>query len=345
MRHTVVIDENLPLLPALLPKQANLICLPSAELTPSNLRELNATALFCRTVTKVDKHFLQHSNLNFIASASSGIDHFDQHALQLADITWAHAPGCNALAVAEYVLTCVAVLQHQQLLCSQPRIGIIGVGHVGQQISTLMDQLGFHVKLNDPPRADREADFISTPLEQLTDCDLLCIHSELNFSGPHPSYHLIAKEFLQQLKPGCVILNAARGAIIHSGDFLQYAQHCVACFDVWEPEPQVNVELVNRAYIATPHIAGYSLASKQRAVWQVYQAFCRYAGLKLSQHPPNLTTADLDLTDWQQKLLAAVDPRPLSDQFKTRLQTARCTADTFTQLRREYPLRPEILAN
>ena len=341
----VVIDDKLTLLSQLLQNQAKVISLPATAITQAQLLSLNANALLCRTVTPVNANLLQGTTIEFVASASSGIDHLDLTALQALKIRWAHAPGCNATAVTEYVLACIAALQADAVLATKIKVGIIGAGNVGSEVVTVLRLLDYDVLVNDPPRAQRESDFVSTPLQQFNDCDLICIHCELTHMGEHPSFHLINRNTLAQFKPGSVILNAARGAVVNSQDMLDYGQDLVKCFDVWEHEPDIDPMLLQQCVIATPHIAGYSHDSKQRAAFQVYQALCQY--FDISSDVPvsdNNNETRYDLINWQQKLLTVADPRPLTHQFKTAILASSTIPETFLQFRNNYPLRRRILS-
>ena len=48
--------------------------------------------------------------------------------------------------------------------------------------------------------------------------------------------------------------------------------------DVWEPEPDLNTELLKRVDIGTPHIAGYTLEGKARGTTQVFEAYSAFIG-------------------------------------------------------------------
>ena len=70
----------------------------------------DADVLLVRSVTRVDAALLAGSRVRFVGSATIGTDHVDLTYLQQQGIRFAHAPGCNARAVAEYVLQAVLLL-------------------------------------------------------------------------------------------------------------------------------------------------------------------------------------------------------------------------------------------
>ena len=78
-----------------------------------------------------------------------------------------YAPGCNANAVAEYILFCLSALKKLNLLkIKRPmRAGIIGIGQVGSSVIDKLKILGFEIICHDPPRSIREPNFKSVSLD------------------------------------------------------------------------------------------------------------------------------------------------------------------------------------
>ncbi|MNF80192.1 Erythronate-4-phosphate dehydrogenase [compost metagenome] len=128
----------------------------------------------------------------------------------------------------------------------------------------------------------------------------------------------------------------------------------LAVLDVWEGEPQVDLELADLCVLATPHIAGYSLDGKQRGTAQIYQAFCAWRGepasVLLEDLLPQPWLAEIGLqaeTDpaWALATLcrAVYDPRRDDADFRRSLSTdALEQKAAFDALRKHYPPRREI---
>jgi erythronate-4-phosphate dehydrogenase len=127
-----------------------------------------------------------------------------------------------------------------------------------------------------------------------------------------------------------------------------------AVLDVWEGEPQADVELAALCQLATPHIAGYSLDGKLRGTAQIYQACCRALGL-----PEQVRLADLLPAPWLSEVtldgtadpawaLAALcravyDPRRDDADFRRSLiGDAEARRAGFDRLRKHYPMRREL---
>ena len=117
---------------------------------------------------------------------------------------------------------------------------------------------------------------------------------------------------------------------LHSG------QVSDAIIDVWENEPDINRTLLEQAFIATPHIAGYSADGKANATRMALDAFCRHFGLTPAYQitPPPPATADITAATLEEALLQTYNPRRDSDELKTH-------PEWFEKLRGDYPLRRE----
>ncbi|MGB6976081.1 MAG: 4-phosphoerythronate dehydrogenase, partial [Gammaproteobacteria bacterium] len=253
----IIADQQIPWVTELFSAWGEVVQLPGRSIAHEHV--VDADILLVRSITQVNQNLLQHSRIKFVGSSTAGTDHIDLAWLQHNHIAHATAKGSNAIAVAEYVVCCVAALQKQGLLTGNKlRAGVVGIGHVGTQVVQRLKTLGFEVLCNDPPRVQQEPGFISTPLTDFQNLDLICLHTPLTTTGEHSTHQLIGKDFLQRQQPGCVLLNAGRGEVIAVDDLWQYGQHLVWCFDVWPHEPNIDLPLVHQTKLATPHIAGYT---------------------------------------------------------------------------------------
>lgn len=343
----IVADDKIPFLNETFGQVGSLICKPGHLITQQDLTK--ADILLVRTLTKVNKELLENTPVQFVGSMTAGFDHIDHAWLQQQHINWGIAKGCNAQAVAEYVICCIAALQQQnQLPTKKLKVGIIGNGAVGSRVVNYLRTLSDKILCNDPPKALQDKTFHSVPLSEFQNLDLICIHASLDTHPQFPSYHLIGQAFLAQQQPNCVILNASRGAIIDS-QALWAAKHIITCLDVWENEPDINLELLQRAAIATFHIAGYTLAAKQRATLMIYQQAQTIFNLpKLnSNHFIKMNANKINLhpgSNWQKQALAYFNPLLETEMMKeTLLKNPQQTIALFNKLRQEYVLRPEFL--
>jgi phosphoglycerate dehydrogenase-like enzyme len=226
---------------------------------------------------------------------------------------------------------------------------VIGLGNVGRLVAEKLKLLGFEVALCDPIRAQQESDFISTPLQELSDVDLISLHVPLIKTGEHPTYHFIDKDFLSKQKPGCVLLNASRGAVIHSNDLLEYGRHLHWCLDVWEDEPRIDKQILEQACIATPHIAGYSVQSKIRGIEMIYRIACDKNIIEPKPISPIVMPKQrLNFVGrehhWQEIVLGVFNPMVITDMMRTLLLPSdnEELGHVFDEMRNQFNYRYEF---
>ncbi len=223
------------------------------------------------------------------------------------------------------------------------RAGVIGVGQVGRIVADYLAQAGFQLILNDPPRAAREPGFESTPLTEFANLDLLCLHPALVREGAYSSWRLLDDSFLKRQKSGMVLLNASRGEVLDTQVLLRQ-HHLELCLDVWEHEPDINLELLQRTVIATPHIAAYSIDAKRRASELLYQQAQKFFGLPARNSPVSQNSGkNLPGLDWEKRVLEIFDPLAYSGKMREELlKEKQNSAKQFLRLRRTYPWRKSL---
>src|SRR3989338_7667522 len=352
----IVADENIPLLDEFFAGFGEIRRLPGRSIDAAAVAD--ADLLLVRSVTQVNRTLLGGSPVKFVGTCTIGTDHLDLNYFQQAGITWASAQGCNARGVVDYVLGSLLVLAEQQGVDLASRTyGVIGAGQVGSRLLKVLRGLGWRVLVCDPPRQAAEGgDYVS--LQQVLDeCDVISLHTPLERLGEHPTYHLFDAARLAALKPGSWLINASRGAVVDNQDLrelLTQRSDLQVVLDVWEGEPQADVELAGLCRIATPHIAGYSLDGKLRGTAQIYQALCQHLGVA-----PSIELAQLMPAAWLSELAvdasadpalalaticrAVYDPRRDDADFRRSLQGDTATRRAaFDGLRKHYPMRREI---
>lgn len=267
----IIADDNIPLVTHFFPENEHVIVYKSGrEITRHDV--LDANILLVRSVTKVDHSLLHNTAIQFVGSCTTGTDHLDTQWLHSQGIQWASAKGCNTSTVVEYVFSVISTLQMNNLLKHKsPRAAVIGVGAIGSLVARKLIDLGFEVILCDPVRALTEPEFFHTSLQEISHVDLITLHTPLTFSGKFPTFHMIDAEFLKKQKSGCILLNTSRGSVIDFSDLKRAGTHLHWCLDVWENEPHIDLDILSKSLIATPHIAGYSMQSKHRGIEMIYQ--------------------------------------------------------------------------
>ncbi len=262
---TIIADEHIPFLKGVLEPYARVIYLPADEITRDIVRE--AEGLIVRTRTHCDKELLEGSNIQFVATATIGIDHIDTTWCEENDIHWYHAPGCNSTAVYQYLAAALVTLRSKYgFHFLDKTMGIIGVGNVGSKVAHLARSLGMKTLLNDPPRARVEGIEAFTDLDTLLEeADIISIHVPLIRSGEDKTFHLADNTFFEKLQKKPIIINTSRGEVVETEAIkkaLTEGQIETAVLDVWEHESRPDRQLLDLTSIATPHIAGYSVEGK-----------------------------------------------------------------------------------
>ncbi|UCE62759.1 MAG: 4-phosphoerythronate dehydrogenase [Nitrospirota bacterium] len=277
----IIADENIPFVQEAFGTVGTVKLVPGRALSPSFVRD--AQVLLVRSVTQVNRELLGGSPVQFVGTATAGLDHIDSEYLQTNGIAFASAQGGNANSVAEYVVTALlSIARRQGLSLAGQTIGIVGVGNIGQLVKVKAEGLGMSVVLNDPPLAQETGDKTFRPLKEVLDCDVVTLHVPLTYEGPFKTFHFFNDATLAKLKPSAVFLNTSRGEVVDTRPLLNRLQKNTVgstVLDVWESEPDINWELFKMVTLGTPHIAGYSLDGKAEGTLFIYQALCNHLGL------------------------------------------------------------------
>ena len=336
----VIVDNKIPFIKEAVEQIADeVVYTPGKDFTPALVKD--ADALIIRTRTHCNRELLEGSQVKFIATATIGFDHIDTDYCREAGITWTNAPGCNSASVAQYLQSSLILLQDLKgIKLSEATIGIIGVGNVGSKVAQVAQEFGMRVLLNDLPRQDQEGEDGFSSLHTLAEeCDILTFHVPLYKEGKYKTFHLGNDAFFKSLKRQPVIINTSRGEVIETGALLNALEMGTirdAIIDVWENEPDIDLTLLNKAFLGTPHIAGYSADGKANATRMSLDALCRYFNRKVEYDivPPQPENSIITAKNKEEAYLQMYNPRRDSNALKSH-------PEFFEKLRGDYPLRRE----
>lgn len=287
----IVVDQNIPLAQELFSDIGELVTLPGRDMRAIDL--VDADILLVRSVTKVNKALIAGSNIKFVGSCTIGFDHLDTAYLDGCKITWTNAPGCNANAVVQYVFSAMAALRpHWQ----QQKVGIIGCGNIGGRLYQRFKKLGIHVVVYDPFLSAGDCENLVS-LDEVLQSDIITCHTPLTHEGLFPTYHLLSRNQLAQIPSDTLLINSGRGPVIDNQALLDELKRrpVSVVLDVWENEPNIDRELLNKVMLATPHIAGYSLEGKEQGSYMIYQALCKYLKQPMSDLKKQFLSKDKSL--------------------------------------------------
>ena len=354
----IVCDKNMPYAAEAFGTLGEVFQKGGRQIAPADV--CDAAALITRSTTRVNRDLLEESAVRFYGSGVIGTDHIDIPYLESRGIAWSAAPGCNAESVANYVTAALLWLGGRHGLTLEGKtLGVIGVGNVGRRVCTHARALGLRVLANDPPRQrnpeDREAQTFVGLDRILADADIVTCHVPLTKSGPDATYHLLTEAQFARMKPGVIFVNAARGPVIETDALLAVlgARVSHAVVDCWEGEPTYRSDLLARADIATPHIAGHSYEGKVNGTAIVYRKACAFFGAEASYPfalpipPVPLWQADAagqsDEDVLRKLVLSVYDIEADSRRLKTScVSDATARAAAFDAQRGDYPMRREF---
>ena len=346
----IIADNNIPFLKGALEPYAEVVYLQGKNINRDVL--LGADAMLIRTRTKCTEDQLQGTGITFIGTATIGYDHIDTGYCEKNNIRWTNAPGCNSSSVQQYIAAALLnIASDFGFSLSDKTLGIIGVGNVGSKVEKVAKAFGMNVLLNDPPRARKEGESKFVNIDRLLhDSDIVTLHVPLSMSGVDKTFHLLDDSVFRQMKRGSWIINSSRGEVVETESvkyFLESGFLSGAVLDVWENEPEIDPLVLSKAYIATPHIAGYSTDGKANGTAMVVNSLCNYFNLPLKTwYPgnvpgptvPEITIDGTGRTEEDVLREAVLHTYNIkSDDSKLRLHP-----DNFEKQRGDYPIRREF---
>ena len=147
-------------------------------------------------------------------------------------------------------------------------VGIVGCGHVGRSVISLLRNFEVDVLVYDPYLSDEEAARMGarrTGLEELLkSSDIVSLHAP---SIPE-THHMINRNTLAHMRDGAILINTARGSLINEEDLVREVEsgRITAWLDVTDPEPPAADHPFRRlpGVVLTPHIAGVAANGRTR---------------------------------------------------------------------------------
>ena len=327
----VVVDSAIPYLRGVLEPYFEVVYRAGEAFAASDVAD--ADALIVRTRTKCNANLLQGSRVRLIATATIGFDHIDMDYCQKQGIRVVTAQGCNAAGVLQWVAAALALLaQKDGWSPSQKTLGIVGVGNVGSLVEKYARRWGFNVLCCDPPRQQREGgDFVGFE-ELLRRSDIVTLHTPLDKT----TFHMMDSAAIAMMSHNGVIINASRGEVADTQALLEAPQTLI--LDVWEREPAIDAQLLEKALVATPHIAGYSAQGKANASSMVVRAIAEEFNLPIEGwYPAEVEPVERQPIEWEQMcrtIGSYCDLKSQSDYLKANSQE-------FESIRNNYHYRQE----
>jgi erythronate-4-phosphate dehydrogenase len=154
------------------------------------------------------------------------------------------------------------------------------------------------------------------------------------------------------MKKGATLINTSRGRVVDEKALLRSRSRLGRLvLDVWRNEPEISLETLRAADIATPHIAGYSYDGKIRGTGMIYSAACGFffrkptwdPAVHIDEEPVRPLTFEADESRLYQAICGAY-PVSADDERLRGLagENAVTRGEYFDRQRKEYPKRLEF---
>jgi phosphoglycerate dehydrogenase-like enzyme len=213
--------------------------------------------------------------LRVVARCGVGLDNVDLDAARERSIPVVYAPGSTTDTVAEHTLMLMLALSRRLCALSGAvadgrwearagydgtelkgkKLGVVGLGAIGRRVAALAEAFGMHIRYSN--RSAREVPYERLALEELLkESDVVSIHLRLT----ERTRHLMGGRELALTKPGALLINTSRGAVIDQcalAAALQEGRLGGFAADVLEEEPPDPSEelLKSERVLITPHVA------------------------------------------------------------------------------------------
>jgi D-3-phosphoglycerate dehydrogenase len=261
---------------------------------PSDIKKeiVDSSILIVRSATKVDKVLLEQAQrLKLVIRAGVGLDNIDLEECKKRSIAVFNTPFSSTNAVAELTIGLMICLLrkvcylHKKLTIenkwekenalgeeiASKKLGIIGMGRIGQAVAKKAADLGMQVYYYDKTDKNlKEFKYCQDLDELIESVDIITIHASVDKNSPK----ILDKERFSKIKKGTYLLNLSRGYAIDEKE-LQNAlidgRIVGAALDVFENEPYDGPLKKFDNVILTPHIGASTAQAQQKIGKEIIQ--------------------------------------------------------------------------
>ena len=353
-----VVDDVIPHTAALKALMGEVTILPGRDITPATISD--ADILLVRSITPVNEALLAGTSVQFVGTATAGVDHFDVDAIERLGIAWSAAPGSNAVSVVEYVLCALATAGWFERVIAGSPVGLVGLGQVGEQLARRLSDLGCQVLAYDPLRVDWPSDIRRAELEEILCQPVISLHANLHDQDAHASRGLLNADRAGQMitalskrEEGGLFINAGRGDLMTLEALGRLVESpWTVILDTWPGEPSLSADVLRRCNWVSPHIAGHSIKARENGSDLLAAAVARWAGVEAPALPEpveqvysvsNLETDSAERGDtgsgvigWMTEFLRQQSILPREDARLREAAQAGLTSLEFDHLRKCY---------
>ena len=360
-----VIDDVIPHTAALRALMGDVTILPGRDITPDTI--CDADILLVRSITPVNESLLAGSSVQFVGTATAGVDHFDIEAIERLGISWSAAPGSNAVSVVEYVFCALATSRWFERVMSGCPVGLVGLGQVGERLARRLSYLGGQVLAYDPLRVDWPSDIRQAELEEILRQPVISLHANLHNQGAHASRGLLDADRTEQMiaalskrDEGGLFINAGRGDLMTLEALNRLLESpWTVILDTWPGEPALSAKLLSRCDWVSPHIAGHSIKARENGSDLLAAAVARWAGVEapnfrepmdqegfvssIETMSTERSASDSEAARWMTEFLCQQSTLPREDARLREAGKAGLSSKEFDHLRKSYQQPAEWL--
>ncbi len=353
-----VVDDVIPHTAALKALMGEVTILPGRDITPATISD--ADILLVRSITPVNESLLAGASVQFVGTATAGVDHFDIEAIERLGVAWSAAPGSNAVSVVEYVVCAFATAGWFERVIAGCPVGLVGLGQVGERLARRLSHLGCQVLAYDPLRVDWPSDIRRAELEEILCQPVISLHANLHDQEAHASRGLLDAVRAEQMvaalskrEDGGLFINAGRGDLMTLEALSRLVDSpWTVILDTWPGEPSLSADLLSRCDWVSPHIAGHSIKARENGSDLLAAAVARWAGCEAPAIPELVDrdgvtsgceipsaergAADSELTGWIAEFLRQQSILPREDARLRDAANAGLTSVEFDHLRKSY---------
>ncbi len=268
------------------------------------INQENIEALLVRSATKVRQPIIDACpGLRFIGRGGVGMDNIDVTYAREKGLMVANTPAASTDSVAEmvfaHVFSLARYLHHANRMMPSEgttrfgalkksyanafelrgkTMGIIGFGRIGQAVAKMALSLGMRVLpyATTERETELDIDFLQTgdtftiAMKTVSLQEIFAQSDIITFHVPMPAngQPLVSKAEMAQMKKGVLLINTARGGVIHEADLLEALNQGWiggAGLDVFENEPTPMEALLNHPSISvSPHVGGSTVEAQER---------------------------------------------------------------------------------
>lgn len=303
----LLLDKNHPLITEQLSAKGFLLDEDFSSPYNEVLKKIaNYEGIIIRSRIPVDRNFIEHAkNLKFIARVGAGMENIDVEFAQKSGMKLINSPEGNRDSVAEHVVGMLLILMNRLFIASNEvkkgiwkreenrgdellgkTFGIIGYGNMGRAVAKRLSGFGVKVIFHDllPDLSDEFATQVS-PEKLQNEADIISLHLPIT----PETHYLVDAEFISKMKKDFYFVNTARGNNVKTSDLvsaLKSGKIKGACLDVLEFEKasfenleaeneDLNYLLASEKAIVTPHIAGWTIQSKEKLAQVIVEKILR----------------------------------------------------------------------